>query len=218
MLKIENVFHSYNQKEDILKGINLDVSKGEIISILGGSGSGKTSFLRILSGLERPHKGKIEIDDVLIVSENYFLPTYKRNIGLVVQEKGLFTHLNIIKNVCFGLIGSKEEQNKVAIDLLTTFKVNQYQDQYPNSLSGGEQQRVAIARALAPKPRVLLMDEPFGSLDRALRESLREETKLFLKSNRITCLMVTHDEEDALSMSDQIFLLEDGKLNIHQQL
>ena len=113
---------------------------------------------------------------------------------------------------------SKEEQNKVAIDLLTTFKVNQYQDQYPNSLSGGEQQRVAIARALAPKPRVLLMDEPFGSLDRALRESLREETKLFLKSNRITCLMVTHDEEDALSMSDQIFLLEDGKLNTHQQL
>ena len=218
MLKIENVFHSYNQKEDILKGINLDVSKGEIISILGGSGSGKTSFLRILSGLERPHKGKIEIDDVLIVSENYFLPTYKRNIGLVVQEKGLFPHLNIIKNVRFGLKGSKEEQNKVAIDLLTTFKVNQYQDQYPNSLSGGEQQRVAIARALAPKPRVLLMDEPFGSLDRALRESLREETKLFLKSNRITCLMVTHDEEDALSMSDQIFLLEDGKLNTHQQL
>ena len=94
----------------------------------------------------------------------------------------------------------------------------QYQDQYPNSLSGGEQQRVAIARALAPKPRVLLMDEPFGSLDRALRESLREETKLFLKSNRITCLMVTHDEEDALSMSDQIFLLENGKLNIHQKL
>ena len=218
MLKIENIFHSYNQKEDILKGINLDVSKGEIISILGGSGSGKTSFLRILSGLERPHKGKIEIDDVLIVSENYFLPTYKRNIGLVVQEKGLFPHLNIIKNVRFGLIGSKEEQNKVAIDLLTTFKVNQYQDQYPNSLSGGEQQRVAIARALAPKPRVLLMDEPFGSLDRALRESLREETKLFLKSNRITCLMVTHDEEDALSMSDQIFLLENGKLNIHQKL
>ena len=218
MLKIENIFHSYNQKEDILKGINLDVSKGEIISILGGSGSGKTSFLRILSGLERPHKGKIEIDDVLIVSENYFLPTYKRNIGLVIQEKGLFPHLNIIKNVCFGLIGSKEEQNKVAIDLLTTFKVIQYQDQYPNSLSGGEQQRVAIARALAPKPRVLLMDEPFGSLDRALRESLREETKLFLKSNRITCLMVTHDEEDALFMSDQIFLLEDGKLNTHQQL
>ena len=218
MLKIENVFHSYNQKEDILKGINLDVSEGEIISILGGSGSGKTSFLRILSGLERPHKGKIEIDDVLIVSENYFLPTYKRNIGLVIQEKGLFPHLNIIKNVCFGLTGSKEEQNKVAIDLLTTFKVIQYQDQYPNSLSGGEQQRVAIARALAPKPRVLLMDEPFGSLDRALRESLREETKLFLKSNRITCLMVTHDEEDALSMSDQIFLLENGKLNIHQKL
>ena len=116
------------------------------------------------------------------------------------------------------MIGSKDEQNKVAIDLLTTFKVNQYQDQYPNSLSGGEQQRVAIARALAPKPRVLLMDEPFGSLDRALRESLREETKLFLKSNRITCLMVTHDEEDALSMSDQIFLLENGKLNIHQKL
>ena len=218
MLKIENVFHSYNQKEDILKGINLDVFKGEIISILGGSGSGKTSFLRILSGLERPHKGKIEIDDVLIVSENYFLPTYKRNIGLVIQEKGLFPHLNIIKNVCFGLKGPKEEQNKVAIDLLTTFKVNQYQDQYPNNLSGGEQQRVAIARALAPKPRVLLMDEPFGSLDRVLRESLREETKLFLKSNRITCLMVTHDEEDALSMSDQIFLLEDGKINIHQQL
>ena len=218
MLKIENIFHSYNQKEDILKGINLDVSKGEIISILGGSGSGKTSFLRILSGLERPHKGKIEIDDVLIVSENYFLPTYKRNIGLVIQEKGLFPHLSIIKNVCFGLTGSKEEQNKVANDLLTTFKVIQYQDQYPNSLSGGEQQRVAIARALAPKPRLLLMDEPFGSLDRALRESLREETKLFLKSNRITCLMVTHDEEDALSMSDQIFLLKDGKLNIHQQL
>ena len=217
MLKVENLHHSYDKGENILKGINLNVSNGEIISILGGSGSGKTSFLRVLSGLEKPYDGKIFIEDALVVSNDYFLPAHKRNIGLVLQEKGLFPHLNILKNVCFGLKGPKKDQKEISIDLLSKFKVDQYQEKFPNSLSGGEQQRVAIARALAPKPKILLMDEPFGSLDRGLRESLREETKLFLQENEITCIMVTHDEEDAEFMSDLIFLLENGKLNIHQK-
>ena len=113
--------------------------------------------------------------------------------------------------------GPKKDQKRTSIDLLSKFKVDQYQEKFPNSLSGGEQQRVAIARALAPKPKILLMDEPFGSLDRGLRESLREETKLFLQENEITCIMVTHDEEDAEFMCDRVFILENGKLNIHQK-
>ena len=213
MLKIKNIFHSYNQDKDILKGIDLDLNQGEIISILGDSGSGKTSLLRVLTGLETPYKGEIFIDENLIVSENFFLPTHKRNIGLVLQEKGLFPHLTIMQNVCFGLNGPRIEQRKLSLNLLKTFKVEQYADIYPNNLSGGEQQRVAIARAIAPKPKILLMDEPFGSLDKELRENLRNETKQILLKSQISCIMVTHEAEDAHFMSNRILTLKEGKLS-----
>ena len=213
MLKIKNIFLSYVNDQDILKGIDLDLKKGEIISILGGSGSGKTSLLRVLAGLENPYKGEIFINGSPVVSESFFVPTHKRNIGLVLQEKGLFPHLTIMQNVCFGLKGSKTEQRKLALNLLKTFKVDRYVDSYPNNLSGGEQQRVAIARAIAPKPKILLMDEPFGSLDKELRENLRNETKEILLKNQISCIMVTHETEDADFMGNKIFTLKDGKIS-----
>ena len=118
-----------------------------------------------------------------------------------------------MQNVCFGLKGSKTEQRKLALNLLKTFKVDRYVDSYPNNLSGGEQQRVAIARAIAPKPKILLMDEPFGSLDKELRENLRNETKEILLKNQITCIMVTHETEDADFMGNKIFTLKDGKIS-----
>ena len=213
MLKIKNIFLSYVKGQDILKGIDLDLKEGEIISILGDSGSGKTSLLRVLAGLENPYKGEIFINGSPAVSESFFVPTHKRNIGLVLQEKGLFPHLTIMQNVCFGLKGSKTEQRKLAFNLLKTFKVDRYLDSYPNNLSGGEQQRVAIARAIAPKPKILLMDEPFGSLDKELRENLRNETKEILLKNKISCIMVTHEVEDADFMSNKIFTLKDGKIS-----
>ena len=212
MLRIKNIFHAYSKNQNILKGIDLDLKEGEFLSILGGSGSGKTSLLRVIAGLERPFKGEIFIDSGLVVSEKFFLPTHKRNVGLVLQEKGLFPHLTIMQNVCFGLKGSKREKRSLSMDLLKIFKVHQYSDIFPNSLSGGEQQRVAIIRAIAPKPKILLMDEPFGSLDKDLREELRNETKEILKKDKISCIMVTHEASDAEFMSDRILSLKEGKL------
>lgn len=211
-LKLSSLKFAYNQNNFILKGIDLNIHEGEILSILGPSGCGKTTLLRLISGIERLNQGQIEIYKKIVSSSNVYTPPNKRDIGLVFQEKVLFPHLSILQNVKFGICGSSNARKNKALEFLRLFKVDQYANAYPSTLSGGEQQRVAIARAIAPNPKILLMDEPFGSLDDDLKNELRDETKKIVKQNKTTCILVTHNMDDALSMSDRIIRLKDGKI------
>ena len=210
-LKVTNLKYTYNNNY-ILNGLNLDIYEGEIVSVLGPSGSGKTTLLRLISGLETLSHGQIEIYEKTVANSKFSAPSNERNVGHVFQEKILFPHLSILNNVKFGIIGHNDFRNKRALEFLSLFKVEKYAYSFPNNLSGGEQQRVAIARAIAPNPKILLLDEPFSSLDKNLKIILREEIKKIIKKNNTTCILVTHDTNDALSMSDRIIKLEDGKI------
>ena len=211
-LQISDLKHKYNPNDFILNSVNFSIDEGEIVSLLGASGSGKTTLLRLIAGLEVLKYGSIEIDGVTVANKKKLIPPNKRNVGLVVQERVLFPHLNVLKNVIFGIKAKKKEKINRGMELLELFRVNQYKNSYPSQLSSGEQQRVAIARAIAPKPKILLMDEPYGSLDKELREELRLETKKILKENKITCMIVTHDIGDAEALSDRIMKIENGKI------
>ena len=211
-LSLSNIKHTYNNSDFILNDINLDVSEGEIVAILGSSGCGKSTLLRLITGLEKLNYGEIEIYGKTVANKDFSIPPNHRNVGLVLQEKVLFPHLSVLENVKFGIKGKKAFRIKKALDLLNLFRVDQYANSYPNNISGGEQQRVAIARAIAPDPQILLMDEPFASLDEDLKKDLRHETKKILNNNNITCILVTHDIEDANSMADRIIKLKDKKI------
>ena len=209
MLELENISHSYNEKRAILTNVSLKMMAGEFVSILGPSGSGKSTLLRIISGLDKQTSGKIKINNNIVSDENYHSPPEKRNLGLVVQDKSLFPHLNALRNVTFG-IRSKKDRDTIGRDLLKLFKVDQHEKKFPNELSGGEQQRVALARSLAPKPNILLLDEPFSALDDDLKEELYMETKKIIQDKSMTVLMVTHDRKEAEIFSDKIIFLKDG--------
>ena len=209
MLELENISHSYNEKRAILSNVSLKMMAGEFVSILGPSGSGKSTLLRIISGLDKQTSGKIKINNNIVSDENYHSPPEKRNLGLVVQDKSLFPHLNALRNVTFG-IRSKKDRDTIGRDLLKLFKVDQHEKKFPNELSGGEQQRVALARSLAPKPNILLLDEPFSALDDDLKEELYMETKKIIQDKSMTVLMVTHDRKEAEIFSDKIIFLKDG--------
>ena len=211
-LSVSNVKHTYDNNDFILKGVDLTVEKGEIVSLLGPSGSGKTTLLRLIAGLENLKFGSINIKGTEVASVKSFIPTHKRNVGLVVQERVLFPHITVLKNVIFGIKANKNEKITRGMEILRLFKIDKYANHYPSKLSSGEQQRVAIARAIAPNPRILLMDEPFGNLDEKLRIELRLETKKIIKENNITSIIVTHDIEDAKSISDKIIKIENGKI------
>ena len=210
ILEIKNLRHSYDPTKEVLKGVDLDVMRGEVVSILGPSGCGKTTLLRLIAGLENGCSGTININSSTVSDIKNFVATEKRDIGLVVQERALFPHLSIIKNVEFGLKGRKKDKYKTAFNLLKLFKVDKYAENYPHEISSGEQQRVAMARAMAPNPKILLMDEPFGALDHALKSELRDETKKIFKDNGTTAIIVSHDFEDAIAMSDHVLIIDDG--------
>ncbi len=211
MLELENISHSYNEEKAILSNVSLKIMAGEFISILGPSGSGKSTLLRIISGLEKQTSGKVKINNNIVSDDNYHSPPEKRNLGLVVQDKSLFPHLNVLRNVTFGIRGQKDRDN-IGKDLLKLFKVDQHEKKFPNELSGGEQQRVALARSLAPKPNILLLDEPFSALDDDLKEELYMETKKIIQDKKMTVLMVTHDKNEADIFSDKIIFLENGRI------
>lgn len=205
---------SYNTGgNDILKNISLNVEPGEVLCLLGPSGSGKTTLLRIAAGLIEDAAGSIKIDGRTIADEKTFIPPDKRGVGLVFQDYALFPHLTILQNVEFGLTAlSKNEAKTQAMRILSRVGLDDRASQYPHVLSGGEQQRVALARALAPRPGILLMDEPFSGLDSRLRDSIREQTIDLLRETRSTAIIVTHDAEEALRVGDHVALIQDGKL------
>ena len=210
MLAIKNLKHSYNTNAEVLKGITFDIGKGEIISILGPSGCGKTTLLRIIAGLEKQSQGTVMIDNQIVACRSQHTLTEKRDVGLVIQERALFPHMTNIKNVKFGLHGSDKQKTSVALKYLKLFDVEQYANSFPHEISSGEQQRVALSRAMAPNPKILLMDEPFGSLDNTLKIKFRQDTKKILKDNEITSIIVSHDIDDASTMSDRIFNIDNG--------
>ena len=173
------------------------------------SGSGKTTALRLLAGFENPDQGTIEMHNKVIFDEKTNVPPEKRKIGMVFQDYALFPHLAVEKNIAFGL--SKEEIKNGRLDeVISMTNLSSYRKKFPQDISGGQQQRVALARALAPKPEVVLLDEPFTSLDAQMARDLREEVVTLLKKTETTAIIVTHDQEEALSVCDVVSVLENG--------
>ena len=197
--------------EAVLTDFNLDVWKGSIFGILGVSGSGKTTALRLLAGFENPDSGIIEMYDKIVYDEGTNIPPEERNIGMVFQDYALFPHLNVEKNIGFGLT-SKEISKGRLEEVIEMCNLKKYRNKFPQDISGGQQQRVALARALAPKPDVVLLDEPFTSLDAHMARDLRDEVVSLLRETETTAIIVTHDQEEALSVCDIVSVLEEGKV------
>jgi iron(III) transport system ATP-binding protein len=195
-----------------LDRVSLEVGAGEIVCLLGPSGSGKSTLLRAVAGIERTVGGQVTLDGVVVTGPGVFVEPEQRRVGMVFQDYALFPHLTVAANVAFGLKGARSDVNARVAALLERVGLARYAKSYPHMLSGGERQRVALARALAPNPRVLLMDEPFSSLDRGLRDRVRRETVDLLRETRTTTLVVTHDPTEAVLAADRIALLRAGRL------
>ena len=213
ILEIRNLSHAYDQDISIIKDFSFSLKKGEIVSILGPSGIGKTTLLRIVAGLEGVMDGEVIISDKVVSKKNFLLPPEKRNLGLVVEDRALFPHLNIEKNVMFGISHIQERESLVQ-EYLGLFKVAELSKKYPHEVSAGQQQRVAFARALITNPDILLLDEPFGALDKNLKDELHDETKKIFKDKDLSVLLVTHDEEEAKYFSDRIIEFQEGEIII----
>ncbi|MBO4836809.1 MAG: ABC transporter ATP-binding protein [Clostridia bacterium] len=197
----------------VLKEFNETFQEGEFITLLGPSGCGKTTMLRIIAGFEKPTSGELYIDDQLVSGGKTFVPPEKRNIGMVFQSYAVWPHMNVFDNVAYPLTIKKtpKAEIKKAVDrVLAIVHLSQYAERFPNQLSGGQQQRVALARALVGAPKLLLLDEPLSNLDAKLRESMRFEIKEIQRQLGITVVYVTHDQTEAMAMSDRIFLINRG--------
>ncbi|MGV3552563.1 ABC transporter ATP-binding protein [Rhizobium sp.] len=211
-LSFDNISHAYHGKQT-MSGLSLTVEPGEVLCLLGPSGSGKTTLLRIAAGIESQTSGRVLLNDREIAGPNIFLPPEKRGVGLMFQDFALFPHMTILDNVRFGLTALDRETGRAeAMVALERVGLTRYAEKYPHVLSGGEQQRVALARALAPRPTVMLMDEPFSGLDSRLKDSVRADTLAILREARATTIVVTHDAEEAMRMADRIALLRGGRL------
>jgi iron(III) transport system ATP-binding protein len=197
----------------VLVGLDLTVPAGSLTAILGPSGSGKTTLLRLLAGFDRPDRGTVRIGERVVDGEGAHVRPEHRRIGYVPQEGGLFPHLTVAANVGFGL--SRAVRRQRVGELLELVRLGDLARRYPHQLSGGQQQRVALARALAVEPEVVLLDEPFASLDAHMRASVREEVQRILRASGTTTLLVTHDQDEALSLADRVAVLRDGRIAQH---
>lgn len=215
-ISIQNVCFSYpNTNSAALNQFSMNIEKGEVISILGRSGSGKSTILRLLAGLEKPTKGSLTIQEEVIFNESTFLQPEKRGIGMVFQDYALFPHMTVGENILFGLFQMKKFDKKKRLqEVLDLVELLDYEKRYPHQLSGGQQQRVAIARAIAPNPHLILLDEPFSNLDAELQVKIRKDLREILKKANITSIFVTHDENDAHALADRIVKLKDGCIDL----
>jgi iron(III) transport system ATP-binding protein len=211
-VEVTGVSKSFGGAE-VLHSIDLAVESGAMVALLGPSGCGKTTLLRVIAGLERPDAGDVRVGGRLLASDDQFVPPERRRIGMVFQDWALFPHLSVEKNVAYGLpkLGAPARRERVA-DALRLVGLQALATRSPGTLSGGQQQRVALARALAPQPSVLLLDEPFSNLDTALRVQVRTEVHRLLASLGITTVFVTHDQEEAFVLGDEVAVMENGRI------
>jgi len=203
-LQINNLSFSYDRKNEVIKNFNLNVDKGEVAALIGNSGSGKSTILRLTAGFEIPDSGEIIIAGKTVADDRTFVTPEKRKIGMVFQDYALFPHFNVFQNIAFGIGNlSKKQKDKKVNYLLELINLNNYEKRYPHQLSGGQQQRVALARTLATDPKLLLLDEPFSNLDTELRDNIRSQLKNIISKVGITTILVSHDKEDAKFMADK---------------
>ena len=210
-LEIRNLRRSFEGRA-VVDDVSLQIMPGQVTCLLGPSGCGKSTTLRMIAGVEMQDSGTIHVDGKLICDTVFRVPPERREIGLMFQDFSLFPHLTVAGNVAYGLRGTKAEKRARVEELLTRVDLLRYIDGYPHQLSGGEQQRVALARALAPRPRIMLMDEPFSGLDNRLRDGIRDETLSILKEEDTAVLLVTHEPDEAMRMADEIALMRDGRV------
>ena len=212
ILNVADLYLSFGRTA-VLQGFGFDLEAGEIACLLGHSGCGKTTALRAVAGFEQPERGRIALQERALSDGRLFVPPHLRRIGMVFQDYALFPHLNVADNIAFGLSGRSAEARKARVaELLALIGLPDYGGHYPHQLSGGQQQRVALARALAPKPELVLLDEPFSNLDADLRTRLSKEVRSLLKQENTSALLVTHDQQEAFAMADKIGIMADGRL------
>ena len=212
MLTLKNIQLSIDDQH-VIDDVSLTLDENRIACLLGPSGSGKTTLLQCIAGFRRPDSGQIIIRNTIVDDASMHVATEKRRLGMVFQDYTLFPHLSVTENIGFGIhYLSSSQRAKVVDHLLKLTSMSRYANRYPHELSGGQQQRIALARALAPDPQLLLLDEPFSNLDASLKLQLIGEMREILIEKGITALMVTHDQEEALTMSDMLGVMHDGKL------
>lgn len=214
ILQVENVTQQFSANSAIaLDDISLTLATGEILGLLGPSGCGKTTLLRAIAGFDRPMSGAITIGGKLVSDRDIYLPPEQRDIGIVFQDYALFPHLNVLENIAFGLtqLSPVDRQQRVT-EVLELVRLQGLEKRYPYELSGGQQQRIALARALAPKPQLMLLDEPLSNLDIQVRSHLREEIRDILKAAGTSAIFVTHDREEALFVADLVAVMQSGKI------
>ncbi|MDZ7800212.1 MAG: ABC transporter ATP-binding protein [Trueperaceae bacterium] len=214
VLEIAGLTKSYQDPaHPALDRFSLRVERGETVALLGPSGCGKTTLLRLIAGFEAPDEGRVRVAGRDVTGPDVFVPPEARRIGFVFQDYALFPHLDVLGNVAFGLTGrSAAERRARAREVLDLVGLTVFSGRYPGQLSGGQQQRVALARALAPEPEVILLDEPFSNLDAALRAGTREEVRRILRRSGATTILVTHDQEEAMTFSDRLAVMRAGRL------
>ena len=210
-VKINNLSHSINNQK-VLQNINIELEKDKIACILGPSGCGKTTLLKLIAGLEKVTTGDIIINDEIVSSNTMHLKTEKRKIGFLFQDYALFPHLTVKENLNFAISNGKKEKHDIE-EIIEIIKLPNSLHKYPHELSGGEQQRVALARSIIAQPDLLLLDEPFSSLDLSLKEEVRDDTLHLLQKSNISVLIVTHDPFEAMFISNKIYIMQkDGKI------
>ncbi|MDB4657508.1 ABC transporter ATP-binding protein [Verrucomicrobiales bacterium] len=214
MLSLNHISRHYlGGTHPAVADVSLEVPEGETLALVGESGSGKTTLLRLIAGLETPDSGSVTIDNTQVATADgrIWISPEKRRVGFVFQDGALFPHLTVSENVGYGLLKTdRAKKSEIVESILETVGLNGFQKRFPHQLSGGERQRVAVARALAPRPKLILLDEPFSNLDPALRRNLREEIQTILAKVNATAIMVTHDTEDALAVADRIAVFRAG--------
>jgi iron(III) transport system ATP-binding protein len=216
-LSVRNLTKVYgSQSIATIQSVSFDLKSGDILGLLGSSGCGKTTLLRLIAGFERPEQGEVWLEGRPVTTPTVFCPVEARSIGMVFQDFALFPHLTVFDNIAFGLRikmpPRSDSLRKRVLEVLELVNLAGFQNRYPHELSGGQQQRIALARTLAPHPKLILLDEPLSNLDVQVRVRLRHELRQILKATQTTAIFVTHDHEEALSISDQLLVLHNGHI------